>query len=186
LHEHFGLQIIAIDFGFPEEPGYPAGNYMDLVTDHRRTFWATLLTIAAAISFHFDRLASRKAVVPLYSAALLCVAGLIFTIKAAPLMLGIREVNEPAALQNAFEGFRYWGNIRGACQVFAFAAQLWALGVLASRSSLDDLSAARARSQEQRVSRARLVGGRTQAGPGQCRRAATRTRSSQASADEGG
>lgn len=97
-------------------------------------FGATLLTTAAVFSFHFDRVASRKAVVPLYCAAVLCGAGLIFTIKAAPLMLGIRGVNEPAALQKAFEGFRYWGNIRGACQVFAFAAQLWALGVLRHRS----------------------------------------------------
>jgi hypothetical protein len=70
-------------------------------------FGATLLTLAAAISFHFDRVASRNAAVPLYSAALLCIAGLIFTIKAAPLMLGIREVNEPAALERAFERFRY-------------------------------------------------------------------------------
>jgi hypothetical protein len=28
------------------------------------------------------------------------------------------------ALQVAFEGFLYWGNIRGACQVLAFVAQL--------------------------------------------------------------
>jgi hypothetical protein len=97
-------------------------------------FGATLLTLAAAISFHFDRVASRNAAVPLYSAALLCIAGLMLTIKAAPFMLGIREVNEPAALQTAFEGFRYWGNIRGACQVLAFAAQLWALGILYRRS----------------------------------------------------
>ena len=97
-------------------------------------FGATLLTLAAAISFHFDRVASRNAAVPLYSAALLCIVGLILTIKAAPFMLGIREVNEPAALQTAFEGFRYWGNIRGACQVLAFAAQLWALSILYRRS----------------------------------------------------
>jgi len=96
-------------------------------------FGATLLTLAAAISFYFDRLASPKAAVPLYSAALFCVAGLIFTIKAAPLMLGIRDINEPAALQIAFEGFRYWGNIRGMCQVLAFASQIWALAVLHRR-----------------------------------------------------
>ena len=96
-------------------------------------FGATLLTLAAAISFYFDRLASPKAAVPLYSATLFCVAGLIFTIKAAPLMLSIRDINEPAALQIAFEGFRYWGNIRGMCQVLAFASQIWALAVLHRR-----------------------------------------------------
>jgi hypothetical protein len=97
-------------------------------------FGSTLLTLAAASSFYFDRVTRRDAAAPLYIAALLCIAGLIFTIKAAPLMLGIREVNEPGALQSAFEGFRLWGNVRGACQVLAFAAQLWGLGVLSHRS----------------------------------------------------
>ena len=38
-------------------------------------FGTTLLALAAAISFHFDGVASRKIAPPRYSAALLCIAG---------------------------------------------------------------------------------------------------------------
>jgi hypothetical protein len=66
----------------------------------------------------------------LYAAVLLAAGGLIFTLKAAPIMLGIRDLSDPAALQNAFEAFWYWGNLPAGCQVLSFFAQLGALAVL--------------------------------------------------------
>jgi hypothetical protein len=92
-----------------------------------------VLTIAAAISLHFDRTVPREAAVPLYAAVLLAAGGLILTMQAAPIMLGIRYVSEPAALQHAFDGFWYWGNLRAVCQVLTFLAQLATLAML-SRS----------------------------------------------------
>jgi len=89
-----------------------------------------LLTLAAAISIHFERSARRAVALALYAAVLFAAAGLALTIKAAPIMLSIRDVTDSATLQRAFEGFWYWGNIRGACQVLAFAAQLLALAFL--------------------------------------------------------
>jgi hypothetical protein len=66
----------------------------------------------------------------MYVAVLLAMGGLVLTIKAAPIMLGIRSLSEPTALQRAFEGFWYWGNLRAECQVSAFLAQLAALAML--------------------------------------------------------
>jgi hypothetical protein len=69
-------------------------------------------------------------VFPLYAAVLFAAGGLVLTVKAAPIMLGIRDLGDPAALQRAFEGFWYWGNLRAVSQVLAFVAQLAALTVL--------------------------------------------------------
>ncbi len=93
-------------------------------------FGGALLTLAAAIMFHFDRSAPRKAIVPLYAAVLFAAGGLALTVKAAPIMLGIRDLSHPAALRQAFEGFWYWGNLRAASQVLAFVSQLTALAML--------------------------------------------------------
>lgn len=93
-------------------------------------FGGALLTLAAAIMFHFDRSVPRTAVFPLYAAVLFAAGGLVLTVKAAPIMLGIRDLDDPAALQRAFEGFWYWGNLRAVSQVMAFVAQLAALTIL--------------------------------------------------------
>jgi hypothetical protein len=93
-------------------------------------FGSTLLTLAAALAFHFDRAAPRAAAFPLYAACALAVGGLGFTVKAAPIMLGIRDVDDAVALQAAFEGFWYWGNLRAVCQVLAFLGQVVALAML--------------------------------------------------------
>ena len=89
-----------------------------------------LLTIAAAIMIHFDRNAPRAAAVLIYAAALFAVGGLLLTVKAAPVMLGIRGVGELVVLQRAFEEFWYWGNLRAICQVCVFLLQLATLAVL--------------------------------------------------------
>jgi len=89
-----------------------------------------LLTLAAAIGVHFDRSAPRLAAVALYAAVALAAGGLALTAMAAPIMLGVRGVADPAALRRAFEGFWYWGDWRALCQVLAFLAQLAALAML--------------------------------------------------------
>jgi hypothetical protein len=93
-------------------------------------FAGAFLTVAAAASHYFDRIARPAFAIPLCAAIVFSWCGLLLTIKAAPIMLGINEVNDPAALQAAFDGFRFWGNIRGASQVLAFAALMWALRLL--------------------------------------------------------
>ena len=94
-----------------------------------------VLTIAAAIAIHIDRSAPHGAVIAVYVAALLAVGGLLLTIKAAPIMLGVSELTEPSAVRSAFEGFWYWGNLRAACQILAFIAQLGSCAVLLNARS---------------------------------------------------
>ena len=89
-----------------------------------------LLTAAAAVGSYFDRGVPRPAALCLYAAALFAAGGLMFTVKAAPIMLGLRDGSDPAALQQAFEGFWFWGNLRAVCQVLTFFAQLLALAAL--------------------------------------------------------
>jgi hypothetical protein len=93
-------------------------------------FASLLLTLAAALRFHLDRSTPRAAKVLLDVAVLLLIGGLVFTAKAAPIMLGISGTSNPTTLRQAFEGFWYWGNLRGACQVLAFVIQTATLAVL--------------------------------------------------------
>jgi hypothetical protein len=88
-----------------------------------------LLALATAVSFHFERVTPRAAAAPLYTAVVLAALGLVFTIKAAPIMLGIHSVSDAAVLQEALEGFWYWGNWRAVGQVLSFVALLVALFV---------------------------------------------------------
>ena len=88
-----------------------------------------VLILAAIASLHLDRAAKGRVVLPIYGAALLSVGGLLCTLKAAPIMLGVEGLGDPAALRQAFDGFRFWGNIRGVFQVLAFLAAVWALAV---------------------------------------------------------
>jgi hypothetical protein len=69
-----------------------------------------------------DRIVRLDVAIPLAAAIVFSWSGLLFTVKAAPIMLGIAGINDPAALQTAFDGFRFWGIIRGAFQIFQFAA----------------------------------------------------------------
>ncbi|MGZ5830049.1 MAG: hypothetical protein ACXWJW_16115 [Xanthobacteraceae bacterium] len=70
-------------------------------------FGGALLTLAAALGLHFERGISRLTVFTLDAAFLLAAAGLGFTIKAAPVMLGIRGGTDATMLQGAFEDFWY-------------------------------------------------------------------------------
>ncbi len=89
---------------------------------------AALLTIAAAICIRLDRSASRAASIAVYAAALFSIAGLILTVKAAPIMLSIERASDPAALRGAFEDFTLWGlYLRGLCDIASFVGNALAL-----------------------------------------------------------
>ncbi len=92
-------------------------------------FGGALFALAAAIGFQFDRDALASVKVLLYASVVLAASGLLLTFEAAPIMLGIRDVADPAALARAFDGFWFWGNLRAICQVLAFVAQLVALAI---------------------------------------------------------
>jgi hypothetical protein len=88
---------------------------------------AFLLIIAAIFSSLADRPVSSYSAARLSGAALLSAAGLLCTLKAAPIMLSVARLSDPAALRQAFEDFRTWGDLRGVFQVLTFVANLWAL-----------------------------------------------------------
>ncbi len=89
-----------------------------------------VLICAASAGCVVDRVRGSLAI-PVFAAAVLSMLGLALTLKAAPIMLGIKDLIDPAALKTAFEAFHRWGNLRGICQVMAFAAEVWALSALA-------------------------------------------------------
>ena len=87
-----------------------------------------VLSVLAAINVARERAVRRSATIPAYLAVVMTVFGLLLTIKAAPFMLSLRRVgDDPMALQRAFDGFDWWGNIRGVAQIVAFVANLWSL-----------------------------------------------------------
>ena len=89
---------------------------------------SALPIIAAAISSHFDRPLVRAVSLPLYFAVAFSVIGLLLTIRAAPIMLGLAASQSPAAVERAFNEFYFWGlYLRGFVDVLAFAALVWAL-----------------------------------------------------------
>jgi hypothetical protein len=89
-------------------------------------FGGVVLMLSAAI--HLDRRAQRAAAVPLYAAALLVAGGLLFTLKAASILLSLRDrEGNRFALQAVFE--------RGICAICLACArrslsQLAALALL--------------------------------------------------------
>ncbi len=94
-------------------------------------FAGAILSLAAVVSFRLNGSKPRAATIPIYLAPLLSIAGLLLTLKAAPNMLRIRHLDDDvAALQQALNGFQFWGNIRGLFQFLAFVANLWSLVAL--------------------------------------------------------
>jgi hypothetical protein len=92
----------------------------------------TLLSLAAAVIFMRQRKHARVVAIPVYAAAVLAVAGLLMTFKAAPFMLSLRHIGneDVASLQHAFDGFKLWGGLRTVLQTLAFGANLWSLAVI--------------------------------------------------------
>jgi hypothetical protein len=74
-----------------------------------------LLILGAIATFHVGQIRQRRTLLLLYAGLICSVGGLLFTIKAAPIMLGIADLSDPDALQRAFDGFLFWGNLRSVC-----------------------------------------------------------------------
>jgi hypothetical protein len=88
---------------------------------------STLLIAAATLSNHFDRAAPRAATFSLSIALALSVGGLLLTVKAAPIMLGLASSQSSRAIEGAFDQFFFWGlYLRGLVDTLAFAALIWA------------------------------------------------------------
>jgi hypothetical protein len=105
-------------------------------------FTGMILSVAAAVMFRRDRGAPRAAAIPLYTAALLTIGGLLFTIKAAPIMLSVRHLgDDPVAFQRACDGFAHWVLWRGPCQCAAYLASFWALVEWTNTSSVGPATA---------------------------------------------
>lgn len=89
---------------------------------------ATLLIIAAAVSCYLESIRQPGVTIPLYCAVAFSVAGLLLTIKAAPIMLGLPTLQDAAAIERAFDEFFVWGlYLRGSVDTLAFCAVALAL-----------------------------------------------------------
>ncbi|WP_156401960.1 hypothetical protein [Agromyces sp. Soil535] len=102
-----------------------------------------LLAIAAAISSSVDRRTPRAARLPIYLAALGAIGVMATTAIAAPIMLSVPNLDDPAAVSDAFNRFTLWGlQIRGAFWAIVFLAGVWALAVLPRnpRSQLQEVA----------------------------------------------
>jgi hypothetical protein len=74
-----------------------------------------------------DRADTRRISSAAYLATLFSLLGVIFTFFAAPHIIGIREVTDPAILQHSFDQFYYWSTFRGVAQVLSFLGCVWTL-----------------------------------------------------------
>jgi hypothetical protein len=92
----------------------------------------TLFSLAAAVSFMRQTQRERFTSVAIYVAAALALAGLLMTFKAAPFMLSLQHLRneDVTALQQAFDGFEFWGGIRAILQTLAFGANLCSLATI--------------------------------------------------------
>jgi len=86
-----------------------------------------LLLMAAATSLRLEGAGWSRVPWELWAAIFASAASLLLTLIAAPIMLGIRDAADPASLQTALAGFRFWGDVRGALQLIAFVATVSAL-----------------------------------------------------------
>jgi len=78
-----------------------------------------VLSIASAVAEPKNRAAT--------AGAALALGGMITTVKAAPVMLSVRNLKDPDEIQDAMNRFLFWSAIRAVCQVGAFAANVAAL-----------------------------------------------------------
>jgi hypothetical protein len=86
------------------------------------------------LSNYFDRNAPRGVALPLYCAVGFSIIGLLLTLKAAPIMLGLRTSQSEPVVNIAFDQFYWWGLcLRGFVDTLAFLADLWALSRLSAR-----------------------------------------------------
>jgi len=93
----------------------------------------TLLILAAAITFRLGSRRPLSVAIPLYGAALMAICVMLTTTQAAPIMLSLHRIgNDPAAMQQAFEGFYRWDSIRAVFGALEGCAEIWALVALLS------------------------------------------------------
>ena len=65
---------------------------------------AFLLILLAAVSLYLDRMARARIMLPLCTALALAAAGLLCTLKAAPIMLSVGHLDDPASLRTSLRG----------------------------------------------------------------------------------
>jgi hypothetical protein len=94
-------------------------------------FSGAIFSGLAALSVRGDRSTPDAAKLPIYLAALLSLAGLLLTTRAAPNMLRVRHLDDDAAgLQQALDGFEFWSRLRAVAQTGAFVANVFSLARL--------------------------------------------------------
>jgi hypothetical protein len=82
----------------------------------------TVLILAAAIAFRLSPRRPLSVAIPVYAAALMAICVMLTTTQAAPVMLSLGRIgDDPAALQQAFEGF---GALEGCAEILALVALL--------------------------------------------------------------
>lgn len=93
---------------------------------------ALLCSVAAAVSFRFNRASSPSAAVPVYLAALLAPAAFAVTrYRVAPEMLSLNQIgNDAAAVQRVFTDVQNWWAAKAILHVLTFFANVWALAAL--------------------------------------------------------
>ena len=92
----------------------------------------TVLILAAAIAFRLSPKRPLSASVPLYGAALMAICVMLTTTQAAPFMLSLHRIGDnPAVLQQAFDGFYRWDSIRAVFGAVGGCAEILALVALA-------------------------------------------------------
>ena len=96
----------------------------------------TLLILAAAITFRLSSRRPLSVAIPLYGAALMAICVMLTTTQAAPIMLSLHRIgNDPAKLQQAFEGFYRWDSIRAVFGALEGCAEIFALVAILSVSA---------------------------------------------------
>jgi hypothetical protein len=90
-----------------------------------------LLSVAAAIVFHFSPRRPLAAAIPIYGWACANIGVMVLTIFAAPIMLNVPGLgDDPVALARVFAGFAYWDGIRAVVGTVGDCAAIWALVAL--------------------------------------------------------
>jgi hypothetical protein len=94
-------------------------------------FSGMVLSVLAAFLLARARGVRLSARLPAYAAALFTIGGLLLTIKAAPIMLSVKNLGDdgPQLLQ-AFNGFELWGGLRSLSQALGFLANLLSLAAV--------------------------------------------------------
>jgi hypothetical protein len=89
---------------------------------------SAILLIAASVTV-VSNAAFKHVALPLYASTLFALAGLFFTLFAAPYVLSVRTTpDDPELLQQAFNKFHFWGFLRALMQVASFCTCVWAMG----------------------------------------------------------